>query len=100
MLFPSGNKIVMISIIDKEMINEYIPESEQGKIHFVMGTTRQALSAGLNPQVSLDMKTLVEGNEWGKQVKEGDLNGRSICGIITSPVWFCRKTKDMFHGLM
>ena len=99
MLFPSGSKMVIVAIVDAGFINSQLPEDQdKGRISFAMGTTRTNIGGELIMQIN--PKQIVDGEEWGKKCNEGSLNGRAISGILTSPVWFCRKIVDQFAGLM
>ena len=99
MLFPSGNKMMLVTIVDADYITAQLPEEHRkDNIAFAMAITRVGIDGRIS--ISIDPQTTIEGEAWGEKCNDPDLAGRSISGIITSPVWFCKKITDFFNGLM
>ncbi len=92
-----NGKIIMVTILDEDVFEkpELIPSQA-----FVMATTTANIYSGMNPAVKLDMKTIVDADYWCEQQTGSPARGLGISGIITSPVWFCKKVKNFMNDLL
>ena len=91
---PLDKKAVIVTIINHEELE--LPTNDDT---FIIGNTNKSIYTNNNPMITLDMSTALVAEEYLKTIGEdiSCVKGNGINGIITSPIWWIRKTKSVFE---
>lgn len=96
---PKG-KVILVSVVDAESVGMEDSDSQV----FLMGTTTTSVYSGMNPTISLEMKSRTAAREFvdmarkmGKDMEHTE--GMGIAGILKGPYWFIRKFQTIMEQM-
>ena len=95
LLQPMGDKVLIVTIVDKDAFGDIILPNQS----FALGTTSTNIYSGMQPSIKLDITKLQDADEWCEKQTGRPARGMGISGLLTEPIWFCQRVKNLFEKL-